>query len=111
MGKQLGLGGAYFRILPYHLTKGFIRARRAAGKYTGFYVHPWELDPWHPVVRFRWKAMATHYFGLGFTLPRLRKLFRDFAFVAYEDWFGDLDPDMLPRHEFTASSDRPQVDR
>ena len=111
MGKQLGVGGAYFRILPYRLTKGFIRARRAAGKCTGFYVHPWELDPRHPVLRFRWKAMATHYFGLGFTLPRLRKLLEDFSFVAYEDWLADLDPDKLPGHELTASSGQPDTDR
>ncbi|MEE2897055.1 MAG: polysaccharide deacetylase family protein [Gemmatimonadota bacterium] len=100
LGKRLGVGGAYFRILPYHFTKGFVRARSAAGRSTGFYIHPWELDPSHPIVRFRLKAMATHYLGLGFTRWRLRRLLRDFSFVAYEDWLADLDPRGLPGHEF-----------
>jgi hypothetical protein len=46
-----------------------------------FYLHPWELDPLHPRVRFHWKAWATHYFNLPSTRRRLAKLLDEFQFA------------------------------
>jgi polysaccharide deacetylase family protein (PEP-CTERM system associated) len=74
-------GGAYFRIYPYAMTRKNLEARVAEGKPTTFYIHPWELDPGHPRVRFHWKAWLTHYANLGATAPRLGQLFRDFDFT------------------------------
>jgi polysaccharide deacetylase family protein (PEP-CTERM system associated) len=76
MGRKLGIGGAYFRILPLHFTHNAVREREARGKFTALYLHPWEFDPGHPLVRFRWRAMATHYFNLGMTAPRFERLLR-----------------------------------
>jgi polysaccharide deacetylase family protein (PEP-CTERM system associated) len=74
-------GGAYFRIYPYAVSRGNIRAKERDGEPVVFYLHPWEIDPDHPRVRFHWKAWATHYVNLGSTTPRLRRLLRDFRFA------------------------------
>lgn len=79
-GRKVGIGGAYFRILPLAVTQKAIAARMAAGQTTNFYLHPWEFDPKHPLVRFRWKAMATHYFNLGATEGRFRQLLKRLPF-------------------------------
>ena len=90
LGKTLGIGGAYFRIVPYHAFKTGIRERLRSNKPTCFYIHPWELDPRHPFTFFRPKAMITHYAGLGFTHCRLRKLLKDFRFTSFERYLGQV---------------------
>ncbi len=72
--RKVGIGGAYFRILPLWITQHGIRQVNARQRPAMIYVHPWEFDPRHPVVRFRWRAMATHYFNLDATARRFRKL-------------------------------------
>jgi polysaccharide deacetylase family protein (PEP-CTERM system associated) len=79
-GRWFGIGGAYFRILPYAFTRAGIQAIQAEGKPAMFYLHPWEFDPRHPLVRFRWRSMLTHYFNLRATAPRFARLLRDFRF-------------------------------
>ncbi|MEO7995373.1 MAG: DUF3473 domain-containing protein [bacterium] len=101
MGQQLGIGGAYFRIMPYAWTRNAIRSINAAGHPAGVYLHPWEFDPTHP----RNLAMGrvhrvTHYFNLASTYPRFRQLLRDFAFAPMGEILADL---TLPtRHAFAA---------
>lgn len=84
-GRKAGIGGAYFRILPLAITQKAIKARMKAGQTTSFYLHPWEFDPKHPLVRFRWKAMATHYFNLGATAGRFRRLLNALSFAPMGD--------------------------
>lgn len=83
-------GGAYFRIYPYALTAANLRDAERRGHPAVFYLHPWELDPAHPFARFHWKAWATHYWGLGRTEPRLRRLLRDFRFGTLEQAVAPL---------------------
>lgn len=73
-------GGAYFRLYPYALTRANFAHAERQGKPVVFYLHPWELDPGHPRVRFHWKAWLTHYARLGSTRPKLARLLEDFAF-------------------------------
>ncbi len=87
-------GGAYFRIYPYRFTRGNLLALQEKSVPAVFYLHPWELDPKHPRVRFYWKAWITHYFNLGSTESRLRRLLTDFEFaplgeVLEHELFGD----------------------
>jgi polysaccharide deacetylase family protein (PEP-CTERM system associated) len=74
-------GGAYFRLYPYALTALNVRAAEREGMPVVFYLHPWELDPSHPIVRFRARAMATHYANLRSTAPKLERLLADFRFT------------------------------
>jgi polysaccharide deacetylase family protein (PEP-CTERM system associated) len=73
-------GGAYFRIYPYRWTAANIRAVEACGRFVVFYIHPWELDPEHPIVATDWRARTTHYVNLHRTEARLRRLLADFEF-------------------------------
>jgi polysaccharide deacetylase family protein (PEP-CTERM system associated) len=90
-------GGAYFRIYPYALTRANIRASEREGIPVVFYLHPWELDPDHPFVRFKAQAMITHYVNLRATAPRLERLLDEFEFTTLGDVLD---------HEFTGSGQR-----
>jgi polysaccharide deacetylase family protein (PEP-CTERM system associated) len=85
-------GGAYFRIYPYALTRSNMRAAEREGIPVAFYLHPWELDPEHPVVRFRTRAMVTHYVGLRSTARRLEKLLTEFRFTTLAEVIADAFP-------------------
>lgn len=86
LGRNLPVaGGAYFRLYPYPLTRWNLRASERAGTPAVFYIHPWELDPDHPVVPFYWKARLTHYANLRSTRPRLKRLLAQFRFAPLAD--------------------------
>ena len=78
--RQFGIGGAYFRLFPYGLTRAGFNRRLKAEKVTMFYVHPWEYDPTHPVVQLEWKAKITHYSRLKRTLSLTEKLLTQYRF-------------------------------
>jgi polysaccharide deacetylase family protein (PEP-CTERM system associated) len=73
-------GGAYFRIYPYILTRLALRSIARAGKPMVFYLHPWEIDPNHPRIDLPRHIAATHYFNLGSTEGKLKRLLQDFRF-------------------------------
>ncbi len=73
-------GSAYFRIYPYQVTKQALRVVNRSGKPFTFYLHPWELDADHPHIDLPRRIALTHYFNLGKTETRFRKLLRDFKF-------------------------------
>ena len=74
-------GGAYFRLLPYAITRRGIAAINRSGKPAIFYLHPWELDPAHPRIRLPRRIAVTHYANLGATERRLTRLLREFSFA------------------------------
>lgn len=84
-GKKAGLGGAYFRILPYSFTKSGLLAYNRIGQPAIFYLHPWEFDPQHPKTVFPKKAQVTHYCNIKSTEIKFRKLLRDFKFAPVYD--------------------------
>jgi len=74
-------GGGYFRILPYGWTRwGIARLNRLEGQPAIFYLHPWELDPGQPRLEAGLVSRFRHYYHLGKTEGRLRRLLRDFRF-------------------------------
>jgi polysaccharide deacetylase family protein (PEP-CTERM system associated) len=74
-------GGAYFRILPYALTRRAILSINSQKRPAVFYLHPWELDPDHPRLHLPRRISATHYANLRATEKRLRRLLGDFRFA------------------------------
>lgn len=81
LGRRLPVsGGAYFRLYPYAVTSANLRWIERTKQAAVFYIHPWELDPDHPRVHFRWRARVTHYANLRSTEPKLRRLLREFRF-------------------------------
>jgi polysaccharide deacetylase family protein (PEP-CTERM system associated) len=73
-------GGAYFRVLPYALTRAGLgqASRRAAPGM--FYIHPWELDDWVPEVAAPRLQMVRTFYGMRRTWGRMEKLFAEFPF-------------------------------
>lgn len=85
-GKNLPIaGGAYFRIFPYNLTKYAFRDINRQGNPFVFYLHPWEIDPAHPRIPLPRRVALTHYFNLGATEKRLRRLLKDFKFAPMKE--------------------------
>src|SRR5262245_31801841 len=82
-------GGAYFRLYPYALSRANMRAAERAGRPVVFYLHPWELDPDHPRLRFHWKPRLTHYANLRSTEPKLKRLLQDFRFAPLAEVLED----------------------
>lgn len=74
-------GGAYFRLLPYPLTRAGIAAANRSGNPVVFYLHPWELDPDHPRISLPRRVAFTHYTNLRVTERRLRRLLQEFRFA------------------------------
>jgi polysaccharide deacetylase family protein (PEP-CTERM system associated) len=83
-------GGAYFRILPYALTRAAFaesERRRVPGI---FYLHPWEVDPAQPRLKGPPSARLRHYTGLARTLPRLERLLDEFGFTSIGERLAEL---------------------
>lgn len=78
-------GGAYFRIYPYMFTKRNIEALNREGIPANFYIHPWELDTDHPRISLPRRIRLTHYFRLESTVPKLKRLLREFQFGTLEE--------------------------
>jgi hypothetical protein len=78
-------GGAYFRVLPYQLTRTALKGCEARGAPGTFYIHPWELDPGQPRFDVPWPTRLRHYTGLSSVAARLERLCREFRFGAIAD--------------------------
>ena len=76
----LPIGGGYFRIYPYLLTKHLIKKKN-----TIFYIHPWEFDPKMPRHKLTFTKRFRHYTGLNRTEKKFNKLLRDFRFCRIND--------------------------
>jgi polysaccharide deacetylase family protein (PEP-CTERM system associated) len=93
LGKNIPTsGGAYFRLYPYAVTQSNIRAEAAKGCPTVFFIHPWELDPNHPVVTFDPRAWVTHYARLRSTRNKLDQLLSVFRFTTLSEALNDAFP-------------------
>ena len=76
----LPIGGGYFRLFPYALTRWAIRqVNQQTGQPAIFYIHP--VGDSIPTSRGSPRSLVTrcrHYNQLGATEDRLRRLLRDF---------------------------------
>lgn len=81
-------GGAYFRQLPYGLTRSALKSAERDGAAGVFYLHPWELDRDQPELPVPRLARLRHYRNLDRTESRLIRLLREFSFTSIERCFG-----------------------
>lgn len=75
-------GGAYFRQLPYALTRAAFRQHSVRGTSGTFYIHTWEFDPEQPRLSVPWLTRLRHYRGLSLTLSRLDQILSEFRFTS-----------------------------
>ncbi len=86
-------GGGYFRLLPYNVSRWFIRRVNTVDEQAAvFYFHPWELDPEQPRISgIGLKTRFRHYVNLTRMERRLSRLLADFRWdrmdrVFLEGW-------------------------
>jgi len=86
---RLGCGGGfYLRSLPYWLNRWVIRRRNLRGFVAMTYVHPWEFDKTQPRPSVPIFERVIHYYGLGQTEKRFRRLLNDFEFLPVREVLG-----------------------
>lgn len=73
-------GGLFLRALPYGLVSRWTRQFNLEKQPVMVYLHPWELDPFHPVLKVGLKPYIIHYYNLNKTEKRLRSLLQNFKF-------------------------------
>jgi polysaccharide deacetylase family protein (PEP-CTERM system associated) len=96
-GKTLPAGGgAYFRLFPYALVGAALRSAERRGAAATFYIHPWEVDPEQPRIPVSAATRIRHYGGLRRTVPRLRRLLREFSFQTIARTLN-LEPEPCPQ--------------
>ena len=83
-------GGAYFRILPYALTRAALRDCEQRGVPATFYIHPWELDAEQPRFDVPLVTRLRHYSRLDGVESRLDRLLREFSFSPARDTLAAL---------------------
>lgn len=79
-GMQVGIGGAYNRILPYNFfKKNLIKLLKK--RPCLFYFHPWEFDYDQPYIKgLKQRVVHTHFYNLKSTRSKIESLFKDFEF-------------------------------
>jgi len=84
-GLDFGVGGGYFRLLPYKFFKRKLE-RILAHRSTVFYIHPWELDVEQPKVSgIHQRIKFTHYVNLASTEKKINQLLSDFECTNVSD--------------------------
>jgi len=78
--RRLALGGGFFRVLPYALTRWAIRrVYRGEGRPAVFYFHPWDMDPGQPRVgNAPLRSKLRHYSRLAEMEGKLERLIGEF---------------------------------
>jgi polysaccharide deacetylase family protein (PEP-CTERM system associated) len=80
---NIPVGGGYFRIFPWPVSKKAIEKVRADVGTAMFYIHPWEVDPQQPrVAGIGWKSKLRHYTGQRTTYDRLEKMLTGSRFAS-----------------------------
>ena len=83
------LGGFFFRILPYGLTKIGLEKINLKEKQPGvFYIHPWELDPNKPTNAKGYRDKFILNYNIKNTEKKINRLLNDFQFTSIKDYFN-----------------------
>jgi polysaccharide deacetylase family protein (PEP-CTERM system associated) len=84
-------GGGWFRLLPYAVSAwGLRRINRVDREPAIAYLHPWEVDPAQPgLAEASLRARLRHRLNLPRTLPRLRRLLREFRWQRIDRVYAD----------------------
>jgi hypothetical protein len=83
-------GGGYFRLLPYRVFRRGIRHIQRGSDYV-FYLHPWEIDPDHPLCGgLTFSERFRHTVNLSRMERRWLALLGDFRWTTIADRFLDV---------------------
>jgi len=89
-------GGGYLRLFPFPLIKALTHRLNRAGHPVIFYLHPREIDPYHPRLPMSPYRRFKSYVALKSTLPKLHRLLTEVKFSALERVLQTLQANGLP---------------
>ncbi len=81
-------GGGYLRLFPHFLIAQMSRRVNAAGRPVIYYIHPREIDPFHPRVEMAPLKRFKCYVNLHTVKPKLRALLGAQRPVSFERWLA-----------------------
>jgi polysaccharide deacetylase family protein (PEP-CTERM system associated) len=82
---DFGLGGGYFRLLPYTIFKKEL-IKISKDRPAIFYIHPWELDVNQPKgMKTNSRIKFSHYVNLHTTEKKVANLLNDFEFTTVSE--------------------------
>ena len=83
---HIPVGGGYFRIFPYALSRRALAEVRKQARPGMFYTHPWEIDPHQPrIAGVGLKSRFRHYTGQHSTHNRMEQMFRESNFSSMSE--------------------------
>jgi polysaccharide deacetylase family protein (PEP-CTERM system associated) len=86
-------GGGYLRLYPYFLVSRMARKVTEEGRPVVFYVHPREIDPFHPRLPMNLARKFKSYVNLSTTERKLRLLLSEFSFITFKEAMADHFPE------------------
>lgn len=75
-------GGGYLRLFPYRLIRQMSRRVLASGAPVMFYIHPREIDPYHPRIPMPFARRMKSYINLHTTQEKICSVMRDFPITS-----------------------------
>jgi polysaccharide deacetylase family protein (PEP-CTERM system associated) len=86
LGKNIAFaGGGYLRLFPYSVIKRGIHHYNKNGHPVNVYLHPREIDPYHPRLEMPLHRKFKSYVNLHTTEAKLKALLRDYRFGRARD--------------------------
>jgi polysaccharide deacetylase family protein (PEP-CTERM system associated) len=91
LGRNLPVaGGGYLRLYPLRATRWAIKRINNEGFPAIIYLHPWELDPGHPVPAAPRPTVLRHRVGIKSVPRKLDALLREFRFCPMKQLFETM---------------------
>ncbi len=88
---NIPVGGGYFRIFPYAVSRRALAEVRRQSRPAMFYTHPWEIDPHQPkIAGVGLKSRFRHYTGQHSTYDRLDKMLSESNFSSVSEVIRQL---------------------
>jgi polysaccharide deacetylase family protein (PEP-CTERM system associated) len=77
-------GGGYLRLYPYFIIRNMALKVLKEGRPVIFYIHPREIDPYHPRLRMSFKRRVKSYINLEMTKDKIEKILSEFEIITFE---------------------------
>ena len=95
MGKRMCFfGGGYYRIYPYSVIRYMAKCVNKENRPVIYYIHPREIDPYHPRLPMSWKRSFKSYINLKSTIPKLENLLNEQKVISISTWLDENSVDM-----------------
>jgi polysaccharide deacetylase family protein (PEP-CTERM system associated) len=83
-------GGGYLRLSPYFLIKKMAEQVIQQHRPVIFYIHPREIDPYHPRMPMSPIRRFKSYVNLHTTQSKIEKILNDFSITTFSDYLANI---------------------